>query len=368
MAERTAFEKMWQTRTDRRAFLLGGLALVGAGALTRVQARPRWADSPFSLGVASGDPAHDGVVLWTRLRPDPLNGGGMSPEPVEVRWEVADDESMRQHREAAAARRPTAAWAHSVHVEVDGLKADRVVLVPLSRRRRDEPDRPHAHAAEAGRRRRTACGSRSPPASTTRPVSSRPTATWPPRTSTSCSTWATTSTRARPRRPGAQAPGSRDHDAARTTGTATRSTSSIRICRRRTRRFPWIVTPDDHEVENNYAGDISEQNDPRDGVPGAPRGGVPGLLRAHAAPPAIRAERAGDSAVPPVHLRQARVVLRARHAAVPQRSAVRRRPEGAVPGRGRSAGDACSAPAQERWLFDAAGRARRGNGTCCRSR
>ena len=28
--------------------------------------------------------------------------------------------------------------------------------------------------------------------------------------------------------------------------------------------FPWIVTPDDHEVENNYAGAISEQNDPRD--------------------------------------------------------------------------------------------------------
>ena len=87
---------MWRTRTDRRAFLLGGLALVGAGAFTRVQARPRWADSPFTLGVASGDPAHDGVVLWTRLAPDPLNGGGMPPDPVEVRWEVADDESMRR--------------------------------------------------------------------------------------------------------------------------------------------------------------------------------------------------------------------------------------------------------------------------------
>ena len=121
----TAFERMWRTRTDRRAFLLGGLALVGAGAFTRVQARPRWADSPFSLGVASGDPAHDGVVLWTRLARDPLNGGGMPPEAVEVRWELAEDESMRnivkQGRATAAA-----AWAHSVHVEVEDLEPHRV--------------------------------------------------------------------------------------------------------------------------------------------------------------------------------------------------------------------------------------------------
>ena len=119
-----AFDNLWRGRTDRRGFLLGGLALVGAGALTRVQARPRWSASPFSLGIASGDPAHDGVVLWTRLAPDPLTGGGMPPEPVEVRWEVADDESMgrivRSGRATAAA-----GWAHSVHVEVDGLRANR---------------------------------------------------------------------------------------------------------------------------------------------------------------------------------------------------------------------------------------------------
>ena len=120
----TAFERMWRTRTDRRAFLLGGLALVGAGAFTRVQARPRWADTPFVLGVASGDPTHDGVVIWTRLARDPLNGGGMSPEAVEVRWEVADDQAMRnivkQGRATAAA-----AGAHSVHVEVEDLRPNR---------------------------------------------------------------------------------------------------------------------------------------------------------------------------------------------------------------------------------------------------
>src|SRR6185503_1520990 len=79
-------DALWRGQTDRRAFLIGGAAVIGAGALSRIQARPRWDASPFSLGVASGDPSEDGVVLWTRLAPDPLNGGGMAPAPVEVTW------------------------------------------------------------------------------------------------------------------------------------------------------------------------------------------------------------------------------------------------------------------------------------------
>src|SRR4029079_18711995 len=45
---------------------------------------------PFTLGVASGDPDPASVVLWTRLAPDPLNGGGMPDDDVEVTWEVSD--------------------------------------------------------------------------------------------------------------------------------------------------------------------------------------------------------------------------------------------------------------------------------------
>jgi alkaline phosphatase D len=45
---------------------------------------------PFTLGVASGDPDPASVVLWTRLAPDPLNGGGMPEDDVEVTWEVSD--------------------------------------------------------------------------------------------------------------------------------------------------------------------------------------------------------------------------------------------------------------------------------------
>jgi alkaline phosphatase D len=85
---------------------------------------PRLPSHPFTLGVASGDPEPGGVVLWTRLAPDPLAGGGMPPRPVAVRWEVAEDEHLRRvvARGQTTARPET---AHSVHVEVEGLRPGR---------------------------------------------------------------------------------------------------------------------------------------------------------------------------------------------------------------------------------------------------
>ena len=52
-------------------------------------------DYPFTLGIASGDPLPDGVVLWTRLAPDPLNGGGMDNHPFPVQWEVSLDSNFK---------------------------------------------------------------------------------------------------------------------------------------------------------------------------------------------------------------------------------------------------------------------------------
>ena len=109
---------------DRRKFLAAGaaaLALSGRPAVAQAETGRR---PLFSLGVASGEPAPDSVVLWTRLAPDPLRGGGMPPAPVAVRWEIADDEAMRRvvRRGSAVAR---AEWAHSVHVETQGLAPDR---------------------------------------------------------------------------------------------------------------------------------------------------------------------------------------------------------------------------------------------------
>ena len=111
-------------RMDRRDLLAGGLTLLGLGAARRAAGRALLQPSIFSLGVASGDPAPDGVVLWTRLALDPLHGGGMPPGDVEVLWEVARDDGM-----ANVVRRGTAvaaeALGHSVHVEVQGLEPGR---------------------------------------------------------------------------------------------------------------------------------------------------------------------------------------------------------------------------------------------------
>ena len=82
---------------------------------------------PFTLGVASGDPLPDRVVLWTRLAPEPLapdGSGGMAPEPFTVFWEIANDENFRSIvRAGAAVADPS--LGHSVHVDVNGLLPDR---------------------------------------------------------------------------------------------------------------------------------------------------------------------------------------------------------------------------------------------------
>ena len=115
----------------RRRFVLAGASLAAAAAASSarlrgaVAAAPKLTGYPFSLGVASGDPTPDGFVLWTRLAPRPLEpGGGMPAEPVEVSWQVAEDEGMgRVVTRGTAVANP--GWAHAVHVEVAGLRPGR---------------------------------------------------------------------------------------------------------------------------------------------------------------------------------------------------------------------------------------------------
>lgn len=79
----------------------------------------RAADAPrFALGVASGHPSADGVVLWTRLT------GPALPPQLEVQWELARDEGFQ--RVVARGRETASAEdAHSVHAEARGLEPAR---------------------------------------------------------------------------------------------------------------------------------------------------------------------------------------------------------------------------------------------------
>jgi alkaline phosphatase D len=128
---------------DRRR-LLAGMGGFGLGAITGACSRsqqsqpartsatptvvttttrpvPKLAGNPFTLGVASGDPLPESVILWTRLAPDPLGGGGMPTDPVDVRWEVAlDDEFSKVVRTGVFTAE--AGTAHSLHVDADGLE------------------------------------------------------------------------------------------------------------------------------------------------------------------------------------------------------------------------------------------------------
>jgi len=113
------------TDLNRRQ-LIGGSATLATGFVaSRYFARA--ADGyPFTLGVASGEPTHDGFVLWTRLAPTPLaldGSGGMS-KPVSVTWDVATDDAMRNVVRTGIAEADRR-FAHSVHVEVDGLEPGR---------------------------------------------------------------------------------------------------------------------------------------------------------------------------------------------------------------------------------------------------
>ena len=112
-----------------RRLLLSGSAAIAAGPLLigpedgYTQAKLPVPADLFQLGVASGDPLPDGIVLWTRLAPQPVFGGGMPDRMVPVGWELAEDEHFRHgRRTGTAAARPE--LAHSVHVDVRGLRPD----------------------------------------------------------------------------------------------------------------------------------------------------------------------------------------------------------------------------------------------------
>jgi alkaline phosphatase D len=127
---RTAVSELSGKVVDRRRFLAFTGALAGTAVYAQVrgdlaQAAPRLSGYPFRLGVASGDPTPSGVSLWTRLAPEPLaEDGGMPGKDIGVRWQVATDSRFR-HVEKSGTVAAIQELGHSVHVDVRGLRPGR---------------------------------------------------------------------------------------------------------------------------------------------------------------------------------------------------------------------------------------------------
>jgi alkaline phosphatase D len=251
-----SFEQLLSAAATRRQVLLGG-GLVLAGTLCE---RSFGADGRlFSLGVASGDPLPDGVVLWTRLAPTPLAGGGMPERSVEVDWEVAADERFKKIvQRGRVTARPQ--LAHSVHVEVAGLEPGRTYWYRFRANREMSPVGRTRTAPLNAERLRFACAS--------------------------CQNYEQgyyAAYRDMARQDldlvvflgdyiyeGSPVPGrARNHNSAEITTLVDyrnryalyKSDPDLQAAHA---AFPWIVTWDDHEVDNNYAGAIPEDDQARD--------------------------------------------------------------------------------------------------------
>jgi alkaline phosphatase D len=104
----------------RRHLLTGAAVAAGAAALPAGAVQAAAPADLFPLGVASGDPLPDAVILWTRL----VRDGGLPNRRIEVDWQVAHDERFRRIvRHGRVHARPE--LAHSVHVDARGLEPGR---------------------------------------------------------------------------------------------------------------------------------------------------------------------------------------------------------------------------------------------------
>lgn len=248
---------------SRRLFLaygatLSSLPMLAGRAEGAVLRRVSFASDPFTLGVASGDPDGSGFVIWTRLAPKPLEpGGGVPAEPVEVQWEVASDEAMKGvvKRGVAVA---TPQLGHSVHVEVEGL----------------EPDRWYWYRFRAGDAESRVGRARTFPSASSLPDRLR-------FAFASCQHYETGLYTAYEHMAKDELDlvfhlgdyiyeyGGQEGRVRKHVGTEITSLDDYRIRYAQYRsdpllqaahvRCPWVVTWDDHEVDNNYAGEISEE-------------------------------------------------------------------------------------------------------------
>ncbi len=268
------------TRTTRRSFLVRVLAAAAAacngggedtdtdgstgettGEPTTGEPLPMLPGDPFTIGVASGDPLPDSVILWTRLAPTPLaDDGGMPDAVYPVAWEVASDPDFTDIVASGTAD-AAPAFAHSLHIDVKGLAPDtwyhyRFIL--------------GEYTSPTGRTRTTPSESSSPDHLRFATVN--------------CQSYADGYYTPYPHMVAEDidlvvflgdyiyedaGTGIRSHgDVAATTLTEYRRRYALYHgdpdLRAALARCPWLVIWDDHEVADNYAGDISFEADPSD--------------------------------------------------------------------------------------------------------
>ncbi|MFZ2307395.1 MAG: alkaline phosphatase D family protein [Rhodoferax sp.] len=111
--------------TRRKLLQLASACATSLALAPHAWSQTRFANNPFPLGVASGSPTHDSVVLWTRLVQTGLFGGSeLGSQAIPVRWEVAHDEQFSRLVQSGQTLAPPE-LAHAVHVELNGLDSDR---------------------------------------------------------------------------------------------------------------------------------------------------------------------------------------------------------------------------------------------------
>ena len=89
-------------------------------ATSRVWAQQKFNKNPFSLGIASGSATHDSLVIWTRLYDQGVFGSNIPNEMIPVKWELSKDDGFTQIVQDGVSQ-ATPELAHSVHVELNGL-------------------------------------------------------------------------------------------------------------------------------------------------------------------------------------------------------------------------------------------------------
>ncbi len=110
------------THLTRRSFVSAAAAAAVTSSVARAHRPQR---GMFRHGVASGDPLHDRVILWTRVTPaDPH-------DEVEVKWQIARDPAMRRIIDGGRAH-TNIFRDFTVKVDVDRLEPGRTYYYQFS--------------------------------------------------------------------------------------------------------------------------------------------------------------------------------------------------------------------------------------------